>query len=461
VTQRTSVLIVDDEAATREALSLLVSEWGWTPQGADGPAAALRVLERQPPDLVVTDLVMPGGDGLGILQKIRADGLDVPLVVLTGHASIDRAVAATREGAYDFIEKPCNPARLRVTLEHALEQARTRREVQMLRTRVREAPPGEFIGRSRAMKDVFALIDKVAPSKASVVITGQSGTGKEMVARAIHARSPRHDKPFIAINCSAIPPTLMESEIFGYERGAFTGAEQRRPGHFELADGGTLFLDEVGEISPELQAKFLRVLEEERLRRIGGKTELQVDVRVLAATNRDLREQIRSGQFREDLFFRLNVFQIALPPLRDRPEDVPALVEHFVHRFAGDAGRRIRGTTPEAMRRLTDYAWPGNIRELRNCMERAVLLCDGELIGEAQLPAEILSREGDASLRMPLGIRLRDVERAYVEAMLLRLGGNKAKAARTLGISEKTLYNKLRRYSRDDVRPAAVRGVAG
>jgi len=292
----------------------------------------------------------------------------------------------------------------------------------------------------------------VAPSKASVVVTGPSGTGKEMVARAIHNQSQRKDKPFIAINCSAIPPTLMESEIFGYERGAFTGADQRRLGCFELADGGTLFLDEVGEIPPELQAKFLRVLEEEKLRRLGGKNEISVDVRVLAATNRDLKEQIKTNHFREDLYFRLNVFNIQLPPLADRPEDIPALVELFVRRFSREGGKHIRGAAPTALRRLSDYKWPGNIRELRNCIERAVLLCDGDYLTEAHLPNDVLAREGEAAIRLPLGMRLRDVDRAYLEATLVRLGGNKARSAQALGISEKTLYNKLHRYQSDDDR---------
>ena len=447
------ILVVDDEHDTREALSMLLDAWGWSVQAAGSGQAAVRALERDVPDLVITDLVMPDMGGLEVLKKIKADNLDVPVIILTGRGTIDGAVEAIREGAYHFIQKPCDPQILKLTIQGAIETSKTKREVNVLRRRVREAGgTGEFIGLSRAMKEVFGLIEKVAPSKASVVITGQSGTGKEMVARAVHNASPRREKPFIAINCSAIPPTLLESEIFGYERGAFTGADQRRLGCFELADGGTLFLDEVGEIHPDLQAKFLRVLEEERLRRLGGKNEVTVDVRVIAATNRDLKEQIRTGQFREDLYFRLNVFNIQLPPLRDRPEDIPSLVDHFVRRFARDGGKKIRGVTPQALRRLSDYRWPGNIRELRNCVERAVLLCDGDQIGESHLPSEVMEKDGEAALRLPLGLKLRDMDRAYIEATIVRFGGNKAKSAQALGISEKTLYNKLHRYAAEDER---------
>jgi DNA-binding NtrC family response regulator len=451
--QSASILVVDDEEVVREALTMMLQSWGYTVEVAENGAAAIRAVEKGTPNLILTDLVMPGADGLAILKKTKADAPEVPVLILSGQGSINEAIEAIREGAYDFIVKPCEPARLRVTIQRALEQAQTKREVSMLRRRVREAGPGgDFIGQSRVMKDVFTLIEKVAPAKASVVITGQSGTGKEMVARAIHNRSPRRDKAFIAINCSAIPPTLMESEIFGYERGAFTGADQRRLGCFELADGGTLFLDEVGEIPPELQAKFLRVLEEERLRRLGGKNEVRVDVRVLAATNRDLKEQIKTAQFREDLYFRLNVFNIQLPPLRDRPEDIPALVDHFIARFSRDGGKHIAGATPATLRLLSDYRWPGNIRELRNCIERAVLLCEGDYITEAHLPNDVLAREGEAAIRVALGQRLREVDRAYIEATLIRFGGNKARTAMALGISEKTLYNKLHRYAADDER---------
>ena len=292
------------------------------------------------------------------------------------------------------------------------------------------------------------MVEKVAPSKASVVITGQSGTGKEMVVRAIHQLSPRKDKPFIAINCSAIPSGLMESEMFGHERGAFTGADQRRLGSWELADGGTLFLDEVGEIPIELQAKFLRVLEEERLRRLGGKSEIAVDVRVISATNRDLKEEIKAGRFREDLYFRLNVFHIPLAPLKERREDIALLVQHFIDRFSREGGKRVQGVSPQAVKLLQEYAWPGNIRELRNTLERAVILCGPGMIDVEHLPAELATGGGESAyLKLPFGLPLREVEKEYILNSLSRLQNNKARTAQALGISEKTLYNKLYRYS--------------
>ncbi len=448
-----NILAIDDEPATLEALATVLDTWGYGVVAAASGREAVQALEREVPDLVLTDLVMPGVSGLEVLRKIKAEKLDVPVIILTGQGTVDGAVEAIRAGAYHFIQKPLDPAMLKLTVQGALEiSKKMRRQENDWRRREREAGGGAFIGQSRAMREVFQLIDKVAPSKASVVVTGQSGTGKEMVARAIHQASSRRDKPFIAINCSAIPPTLLESEIFGFERGAFTGAEARRLGVFELADQGTLFLDEIGEIQPELQAKFLRVLEEERVRRLGAKSEVTVDVRVIAATNRDLKGQIRTGQFREDLFFRLNVFHIPLPPLRDRPEDIPPLVDHFVDKFARDAGKKVR-VAPQARQRLANYPWPGNIRELRNCLERAVLLCD-EQITERDLPAELIERGGEASIRLPLGLGLREIDRAYIEANLSRFSGNKSKTAQALGISEKTLYNKLHRYAEQDERNA-------
>jgi DNA-binding NtrC family response regulator len=323
------------------------------------------------------------------------------------------------------------------------------REVQLLRRRLAALAPGtDMIGSGPAMQKVFELVNKVAPSNASVVIAGESGTGKEVVARAIHNLSPRKDKPFVALNCSAIPATLIESELFGYERGAFTGADQRRMGNFELAHNGTLFLDEIGELPLELQAKFLRVLEERKIRRLGGRSEVEVDVRVICATNRDMKEEIRRGRFREDLYFRLHVFTILLPPLKERREDIPLLVHHFIEKFNGETGKRVQGVSPAALGMLQGYAWPGNIRELRNTVERAMILVDGEVIGEEQLPPDMQSsRPEAATLRVPLGIALDKVEKEYILASLQRNGGNKARTAEVLGISEKTLYNKLNRYA--------------
>jgi len=443
------LLIVDDESDSREALAELTQRWGYQVQtAADGTEALRRAIEWHP-DVILTDLVMPNMDGLWLLRALRAELPDCPVVLLTGRGTIQTAVQAIKEGAYEFIEKPLEVSRLRIVLDRALEKKETLREVQLLRRRLAALAPGtDMIGSGPSMQRVFDLVKKVAPSNASVVIGGESGTGKEVVARATHSLSPRKDKPFVALNCSAIPPTLIESELFGYERGAFTGADQRRLGTFELAHGGTLFLDEIGELPLEMQGKFLRVLEERKFRRLGGKSEVEVDVRVICASNRDLKEEIRKGRFREDLYFRLHVFTIILPPLRERREDIPILVQHFVEKFNGETGKHVQGVTPLAMETLQSYAWPGNIRELRNTVERAMILVDHDVIGEEHLPPDMRpSRPEAASLRLPVGMPLRGVEKEYILASLQRNGGNKARTAEVLGISEKTLYNKLNRYA--------------
>jgi DNA-binding NtrC family response regulator len=443
------ILIVDDEESTRELFAELLQRWGYeVDQTADGHAA-LKIAAEMHPDVIISDLVMPKLDGLALVRALREEQPDTPVVIITGKGTIDAAVEAVREGVFDFVEKPLDPARLKVILQRALEKKETLHEMHVLRRRLGQVDAGVgLVGNSPPMRRAMELVEKVAPSKASVVITGQSGTGKEMVARAIHQLSPRREKPFIAINCSAIPSSLIESEMFGHERGAFTGADQRRLGAWELADGGTLFLDEVGEIPIELQAKFLRVLEEERLRRLGGKSEIMVDVRVISATNRDLKDEIKSGRFREDLYFRLNVFHINLAPLKERREDIPVLVQHFIDRFSREGGKKLQGVSPQAMKLLTDYAWPGNIRELRNTLERAVILCSSGVIESEHLPSELASGGGESAyLKLPYGLPLREIEKEYILATLSRLQNNKARTAQALGISEKTLYNKLYRYS--------------
>jgi DNA-binding NtrC family response regulator len=442
-----NILAVDDEPATSQALAEMLGHWGYQVNTApDGHQALKKAVELRP-DVVLSDLAMPGTDGLWLLRALREELPDCPVLFLTGRATIDSAVEAIREGAYDFIEKPVDSARLKVSISRALESRDTQREVQGLKRRLKQLGANEFIGESTPMRRVFDLIQKVAPSRASVLITGESGTGKEMVARSIHNLSQRQSKPFVAINCASIPATLIESEIFGHERGAFTGADQRRPGVFELAHGGTLFLDEVGEIPIELQPKLLRVLEEGRLRRVGGKLEIQIDARVLCATNRDLRAETKKGNFREDLFFRFNVFQIELPPLRDRREDVAILVQRFVEKLNAESGKRLMGVHPEAMELLKRYEWPGNIRELRNTVERAVILCEGDLIRIEHLPPEMSGRSERAQIRVAAGLTLDTVEKEYILYSLERNGGNKARTAELLGISEKTLYNKLNRYA--------------
>ncbi|MFL5365680.1 MAG: sigma-54-dependent transcriptional regulator [Myxococcales bacterium] len=449
-TQNARALVVDDEPSTRELFAELLERWGYHVDQTDDGHGALKLAAELHPDVIISDLVMPKLDGLALTRALREESPDTPVIIITGKGTIDAAVEAVREGVFDFVEKPLDPARLKVILQRALEKKRTEHEMHVLRRRLGQIDSAGvgIIGASPAMRKVMDLVEKVAPSKASVVITGQSGTGKEMVARAIHQLSPRKDKPFIAINCSAIPAGLMESEMFGHERGAFTGADQRRLGSWELADGGTLFLDEVGEIPIELQAKFLRVLEEERLRRLGGKSEIAVDVRVISATNRDLKEEIKGARFREDLYFRLNVFHIPLAPLKERREDIALLVQHFIDRFSREGGKRVQGVSPQAVKLLQEYAWPGNIRELRNTLERAVILCGPGMIDVEHLPAELATGGGESAyLKLPFGLPLREVEKEYILNTLSRLQNNKARTAQALGISEKTLYNKLYRYS--------------
>jgi DNA-binding NtrC family response regulator len=452
------VLIVDDEADGRAALAELTVRWGFEAQVASSGAEGLRQAIEWRPDVILTDLVMPDTDGLWLLRALRAEMPECPVVLLTGRGSIQAAVQAIKEGAWDFIEKPVDVQRLRLVLERALEKRETQREVQLLRRNLAVLAPGtELIGASPAMQQVAEMMRKVAPSTASVVIGGESGTGKEVVARAIHGLSPRRDKPFVALNCSAIPATLIEAELFGSERGAFTGADQRRLGCFELAHGGTLFLDEIGELPMELQSKFLRVLEERRFRRLGGRVEVGVDVRVLCASNRDLKEACRAGRFREDLYFRLGVFTITLPPLKARRDDVPLLVQHFIEKFNAQTGRRIQGITPAAQTVLQAYAWPGNIRELRNAVERAVILAEGDVLGVDHFPPDVQHSSAElASLRISLDLPLDAIEKEVIQACLQRHGGNKARTATALGISEKTLYNKLHRYASE----AAARAEA-
>src|SRR5256714_3988481 len=443
------ILIVDDEETTRELFAELLQRWGYEVDQTAAGHGALRLAAETDRDGFIGGLVMPRLDGRGLVRALREEQPDTPVVIITGKGTIDAAVEAVREGVFDFVEKPLDPARLKVILQRALEKKETLHEMQVLRRRIGDMESGVgLVGNSPPMRKAMELVEKVAPSKASVVITGQSGTGKEMVARAIHQLSPRRDKPFIAINCSAIPSSLIESEMFGHERGAFTGADQRRLGAWELADGGTLFLDEVGEIPIELQAKFLRVLEEERLRRLGGKSEIMVDVRVISATNRDLKDEIKSGRFREDLYFRLNVFHINLAPLKERREDIPVLVQHFIDKFGKEGGKKLQGVSPPAMKLLCDYAWPGNIRELRNTLERAVILGGQGVIEPEHLPSELAAGGGESAyLKLPYGLPLREVEKEYILATLTRLANNKARTSQALAISEKTLYNKLYRYA--------------
>jgi DNA-binding NtrC family response regulator len=457
------VLIVEDNSDAREAWSTLISSWGYRVDTAEDGEQALQLIESSDPQILLLDLRLPKKDGLAVLREIRANGWQIPTIVISGEGDIDDAVQSIKLGAYDYLRKPVDPHHMEVLLNNLRTHLTVSKENQLLRRRLMDAGElGQLIGQSLAMRRVMAAIDQVSPSSASIVIVGESGTGKELAARTIHELSPRSSGPYIAINCAALPETLMESELFGHERGAFTGADRRREGCFELATGGTLLLDEIGEMKPELQAKLLRVLEERKVRRLGGSAEIPVDVRVLAATNRNLEGQLREGRFREDLYYRLNVFTIQLPTLRERVEDVPILIEHFLQQLAPAAGKSVMGMEAECLELLKAQRWPGNVRQLRNVIERALIVTRGPMISTADLPEEITfdmpeslkpnppagfkpdNGHGHPALDVHVGMSLSAVKRELLLQTLKFTGGNKAKAAEILGVSLKTLYNHLK-----------------
>jgi DNA-binding NtrC family response regulator len=451
------ILVADDEATSRKSLKLLLASWGYEVEEAANGQEALEKAAGFRPAAIIADLVMPKLDGLGFLRAIREESAYSPVILLTGHGSIDTAVLAMKDGAFDYLTKPVDVQRLRLIVEKALEQSEAAREAAQ-RRRLRDARGlGKLVGTSRAMQEVYRLIELAAPTPAPILVLGESGTGKELVARTLHERSPRSAGPFVAVNCAAIPETLLESEIFGHERGAFTGALERRVGCFELAHGGTIFLDECAEMSPALQAKFLRILEEGgTLRRVGGKSEIVVDVRVLAATNKDPLKAMKDGTLREDLYYRLTVFSLSLPPLRDRTEDIPLLVQAFLDDFNGKYDKRVTGVDDAVMRTLMSYAWPGNVRELRNSIERAVIAGDGPLIVPEHLPAALAAEPrvvARAVIDPPFGITVEEAEKQLILKTLASVNNHKTRAAEILGISLRTLHNKLHRYQAE-ARPA-------
>src|SRR3954470_16321845 len=381
------VLIVEDDAAARVGLEQLVRSWGFIADSACDGEEALEKVTSFRPAIVITDMVMPRMDGLALLRALPLVGADVTTLLLTAQGTVETAVEAMKEGAYDYLTKPVDIQRLKILLDKIVERLETMREVKALRRQLREHGTfGPMIGNSPEMRKIYSVIEQAAPTSASVLITGESGTGKELVAQTIHQLSPRAQFPFVAINCAAIPETLLESEIFGHEKGAFTGAADRRQGCFELADRGTLFLDEIGEMTPATQVKLLRVLQERRFRRLGGRTEQSVDVRVIAATNIDPTDAVQKGKLREDLYYRLNVFSFRLPPLRERKEDLPLLVQAFINEFNNRNQKSIAGVDQPAMRVLEHHMWPGNVRELRNVIERATILSTGPFIETKHLP---------------------------------------------------------------------------
>jgi len=447
---RAVILVVDDDAATRDYLKEELEREGFAVEVAAGGRAGLERVKRGGVDLVVSDVKMPDLDGLDLLREVLAVEPSLCVVIITGFGTNDTAFRAWKLGASDFLTKPFEPDRLLVTINNALAGHALRSEVVRLREEVnRRERLDNLIGRSPAMQEVFSLIRRMAGSPASVLVTGDSGTGKELVARAIHSHGPRKVRPFVAVNCSAIPETLLESELFGYARGAHSTARTDRQGLFVEADGGTLFLDEIAEMPLSLQPKLLRVLQDGEVRPLGTNKVERVDVRVIAATNRDLATYLREGQLREDLYYRLNVVQIHLPPLRARGEDILPLAEHFLARSAAQAGKTLRGFSEDAKKVMLAYTFPGNVRELENMVERAVALAEGELIGPDDLPPVTRQRKSQDRLSTAVaqGLTLDQLEREYIERVLDAEGGNKTRAALRLGLDRKTLYRKLEEYA--------------
>ncbi|MHB8383518.1 MAG: sigma-54-dependent transcriptional regulator [Candidatus Binataceae bacterium] len=447
--QPTRILVAEDDISTHDAWRESLTTWGYSVELADDGVRALDLIKTFNPHLLLTDVKMPRKSGIELLRDIREMGVNLPTIMISGEGDIPEAVEAIKLGALDYLRKPVDPPHLRQMLRTLADSIQVREENLGLRRRLAEVGElGPLYGRSPAMRKVLAVIERVAQSAASVVVSGESGTGKELVARTIHEMSPRRSAAYIGVNCAAIPETLMESELFGHERGAFTGADRRREGCFELANGGTLLLDEITEMKPELQAKLLRVIEEQRMRRLGGSSEIQLDVRVLAASNRDIEQAVRDNKLREDLFYRLNVFSIRLPPLRERSDDLPLLIDSFVAHYAERNHKQIAGVDEECLAALRSHPWPGNVRQLRNVIERAMIVCDGRMIGVHDLPEEFRSNSQSDSgyFKIRLGSSLDEVEREIISRTIEFTGGNKTRAAQVLGVSAKTLYNKLDRY---------------
>src|SRR6266700_3737852 len=447
------VLIVEDEENERTGLAELVSSWGYSAQTARDGQEGHEKVAAWSPSIVITDLKMPRLSGLELLEKIAGNNQTIAVIVVTAQGTIDSAVQAMRMGAYDYITKPIDTSRLRTILQNASALLDTRVELEVTRRKLRDTGSlGTLIGPSKKMQEIFRLTEMVAPSTASVLITGASGTGKELVARTIHELSPRRPKAFVAINCAAIPETLIESEIFGHEKGAFTGALERRTGCFELAEGGTLLLDEIGEMPIATQAKLLRVLEDRKLRRLGSKVETTVDVRVLAATNKVPEDAVAHGELRNDLYYRLNVFNIHMPPLREHREDIPDLVQSLLAEMSSKHSRRVATVSEAVLNAFKNYSWPGNVRELRNTLGRAVIVCEGAVIETRHLPPGFgqttvrTSPEDPDAVRLGVGTTVEEAERLLILKTLTATSNNKTRAAEILGISLKTLHNKLKEY---------------
>lgn len=449
------LLLIDDEKNYLLVLETLLTEAGYTVTALNDPETALAFLEESEVDIVITDMKMPRISGREVLERVKKNWPHIPVLIMTAFGSIESAVEAMRYGAFNYITKPFSNDELLLSIQNAAELARAHRQYQLLRESLEDRyGKHQIIGRSRAIRDMLALVDRAGPSRATVLITGESGTGKELVARAIHFSSPRSQEPFVSVNCMALNPGVLESELFGHEKGSFTGAVAMRRGRFEQASGGTLFLDEVGELTPELQVKLLRVLQERRFERVGGSEEIEVDIRIVAATNKDLMPLVQAGTFREDLYYRLNVVHIPIPPLRERREDIPLLVAHFAEKAAKENGIPPKTFSMEALNHLSGYEWPGNIRQLQNVVERCLVLMPGEVITLEDLPAEIRDEEAQFKsavdllpVQLDLADTLERIEAALIRRALVRADFVQAKAAELLGISKSLMQYKLKKYS--------------
>jgi two-component system response regulator HydG len=455
------ILIIEDNDTLREGITQVVKRMGHEATAAANGRLGLEAFAARRPDLVITDLKMDEVDGMQVLQQVLSEDPETLVMIVTAFGSIEKAVEAMKEGAFDFIPKPFPPDLLRTKIKKALEVKESRKEAErlsseneMLRRDAGHLDKSEIVGESEAMADVYKMIEKVAPTDSTVYVYGESGTGKELVARAIHESSHRKSGPFIRVNCSALAETLLESELFGHEKGAFTGAHKRRLGRFELADGGTIFLDEIGDVSPAIQLKLLRVLQERAFERVGGEETVEVDVRVITATNKDIKEQVEEGNFREDLFYRLHIIPITLPALREHPSDIPLLVEHFIDKLARRTRSEVDGLAPDAMQALRSYAWPGNVRELENVIEHALVFAEGDKIHLKDLPAAITGMKNENMLEIPQGDRslpdiLEDLEKQLILRAYDKADGVKTETARILGIKTSALYYKLEKYGID------------
>jgi two-component system response regulator HydG len=452
--KKAKILLVDDDLGHLTTLKTITKSWGYRVATADDGSVAVDMVKSEPMDLILMDVRMAKMGGIEALERIKAYNPAIPVIIMTAYSSVESAVEALKSGAYDYLMKPLDFEVLKLSIERACEHAGLKEENRALKEHLQsDYNIANIIGRSQPMKKLLDLMAMVAPSEATVLITGESGTGKELIARSLHFNSSRKDKPLVVVNCASITETLLESELFGHEKGAFTGADKRHEGRFMQANHGTIFLDEIGETSSTMQAKLLRVLQEKEIQRVGGEEMIKVDVRIVAATNRDLEVDVAEGRFREDLFYRLNVMNLNVPPLRDRQEDIPLLAQHFLDRFAEKNRKTVKGFVPLAMDMLLNYGWPGNVRELENVIERAVILLTGEYITEKQLPLNITKEypdistpPSDAALIMDGTRSLEDIEKEAIITTLQASGGNKAETARRLGITRKTLHNKLKNY---------------